>query len=323
MREFATNFTFMLVVALTAAGPLHAQGTEVEIFPSKDNTLYENSSGSLTNGAGEALFFGQTNGSLIRRALLAFDVAGNVPAGAAIETAVLRVTVTRTISGSQNATAHQVQRDWGEGTTNAGGEEGAGAASSANSATWVHAFFDGQNWDSPGGDYEPGTLTSAQVAGGAAEFPSTAAFVAAVQSWLDSPGDNFGLILIGNESSSATAKRIGSREGSEANRPRLVVTYSVPTSAEGVELPSFLTSMSLYPNPASGAARLIFELSDSRDVRVDVMDVTGRLVATPVAGFFAAGRHDAHIDTRTASPGLYLVRLLSGGQSASRTIVVQ
>ena len=323
MKEFATNFTSMLVVALMAATPLYGQGNEVEIFPSKDNTLYESSSGALTNGAGETLFFGLTNGSLIRRALLAFDVAGSVPAGAAIETAVLRVAVTRTISGNQNATAHRVQRDWGEGTTNAGGEEGAGAASSANSATWVHSFFDGQNWDSPGGDYEPGTLTSTLVANGAAEFPSTTAFVAVVQSWLDTPGDNFGLILIGNESTSASAKRIGSREGSEANRPRLVVTHSVPTSAEGVELPSFLTSMSAYPNPASGVARIAFDLSDSRDVRVDVMDVTGRLVATPVAGFLPAGRHDAHIDTRTVTPGLYFVRLLSGGQSASRTIVIQ
>jgi len=323
MKEFATNFTFILVVALMVVTPLYAQGTEVEIFPSKDNTLYESASGALSNGAGQYLFFGLTNGSLIRRALLAFDLAGNVPAGAAIETALLRVTVTRTISGSQTATAHRIERDWGEGTTNAGGEEGAGAASTANSATWVHAFFDGQNWDSPGGDYEPGTLTSAQVTNGAVEFPSTTAFVAVVQSWLDTPGDNFGLILIGNESTSASAKRIGSREGSEANRPRLVVTYSVPTSAEGVELPSFLTSMSAYPNPASGVARIAFDLSDSRDVRVDVMDVTGRLVATPVAGFLPAGRHDAHIDTRTVTPGLYLVRLLSGGQSASRTIVVQ
>ena len=62
-------------------------GATITLEPTKDNTLIESADGSLSNGAGPAVFAGRTGQSSnsIRRALLAFDVVGNLPAGSVIE----------------------------------------------------------------------------------------------------------------------------------------------------------------------------------------------------------------------------------------------
>jgi hypothetical protein len=50
--------------------------------------------------------------------------------------------------------------------------------------------------------------------------------VADVQGWLKGPSSNFGWIILGDEGSSRTAKRFGSRESSSAGeRPSLIVEY--------------------------------------------------------------------------------------------------
>jgi hypothetical protein len=53
------------------------------------------------------------------------------------------------------------------------------------------------------------------------------ALVADVQSWLDNPQNNFGWVLIGNESVPQTAKRFDTRENIETSfRPALSVQYA-------------------------------------------------------------------------------------------------
>jgi hypothetical protein len=55
---------------------------------------------------------------------------------------------------------------------------------------------------------------------------STAGMVADVQQWLDQPASNFGWVIIGNESGSATSKRFDSREILDGNTPGLVVRFT-------------------------------------------------------------------------------------------------
>ena len=79
--------TVALLLAAGAVAP--AAGGTVVLTPSRDNTLYESPTGELSNGAGEYLFAGSTLNGNRRRALLAFDVAGQLPAEATIESATL------------------------------------------------------------------------------------------------------------------------------------------------------------------------------------------------------------------------------------------
>lgn len=122
----------VLPAVLTATLPAQSQ---VAIAPVRDNTLYEDPTGALSNGAGTRIFIGQTANDLSRRAVLAFDVAGSVPPCSQIVAVELRMQMVMTIAGAHQATLHRLTRDWGEGTSLAGGLQGMGGPAAAGDAT--------------------------------------------------------------------------------------------------------------------------------------------------------------------------------------------
>lgn len=203
----------------------------VDLEPAKDNTLYESATGSLSNGEGAFLFVGQTNGGMKRRALLAFDVAGIVPASATILSATLTLNMSRSISGNTAVSLHTVEQDWGEGESDAAGEEGEGAAAAPGDATWLHTFFNTATWTQAGGDFDPTPVATTDVGGPGSYQWESPELLADVQEWLESPESNNGWILLGNENAPTTAKRFDSGENPTTdNRPRLTITYSAELS---------------------------------------------------------------------------------------------
>jgi hypothetical protein len=223
MRQFAAA-----VVLLTTSGI--ALGETVTVVPTRDNTLYQSTSGDVSNGAGVSIFAGVTNQVLKSRAVVYFDLS-SIPAGSTITDAQLRVFCTRTQSSGANVFVHRVLASWGEGTSIAGGGGGAGGPSTAGDATWIHRFYQTQNWSTPGGDFSPVISTSKFVSAQnqAYTFPSQPQFVADVQGWVDAPASNFGLLLKTNELASGDVFRFASREDSADQGPRLTITYTPPT----------------------------------------------------------------------------------------------
>jgi spore coat protein A, manganese oxidase len=223
----------LVVVSLAAAVP--ARADEVQLAAVADNSLFSED-GSLSNGAGSYIFTGSTDAPDIRRALIRFDVAGSLPAGATIDAVSLGLYLSRTQAGEENVSLHRALREWGEGTSQADGEEGEGAPATLGDSTWSHALWDTVTWTSPGGDYEATASATTSVPGnnGPVTWTSTA-MVADVQTWLDSPGDNFGWFLIGNEGAQKTAKRFDGRHSADsAQRPVLIVTFTpAPMSSPG------------------------------------------------------------------------------------------
>lgn len=204
---------------------------------SKDNTLYEHATDDLSNGGGRYFFVGKTasrENFVLRRGLLAFDIAGGIPPGTSITKVTLTLDMSRTQAGPQNVELHRVTSDWGEGTTVAGGQEGGGALAANGDATWKHTFYDTNFWTSPGGDFDA-TVSGVQSVDGLGSYTwgSTAQMVSDVQSWLDNPATNYGwLLLLADEMTDTTAKRFGTREATDAaNRPQLAVEYTVPAMA--------------------------------------------------------------------------------------------
>lgn len=200
----------------------------VTLTPSQDNTLYEDSSGSLSSGAGTGLFIGTTNSVRDRRALIQFDIVGAIPDGATITSVSLTMSVTKTIADTYDATLHTLSLAWGEGASSAGGGGGGGATAEAGDATWTHSVLDGAAWSNPGGDFASTASATVSVGGGGPHtWDSTNQLVADVQAWLDDPDSNFGWIVIGDESTNKTTKRFASRESKiEDARPQLTIEYS-------------------------------------------------------------------------------------------------
>jgi hypothetical protein len=199
----------------------------VVLTPSKDNTLFEISNGTLSNGKGDHLFAGMTGAFERRRALLAFDLATRIPPGSHITQASLKMNISQTIAGPTPMKLHRVTTNWGEGASNAGSNrDGGGAAAQPGDATWIHTFHPAQFWTNPGGDFapEPDALTNA--GGEPFTWTSSATLIARIQQWLDQPATNFGWIILGDESTRVTAKRFDSREIQfTETRPALTITF--------------------------------------------------------------------------------------------------
>ncbi len=238
-RSLSRLSSLLLLVSLS--GWAHAGSTTVQIVSSKDNTLYEDPGGSLSSGAGTSVFAGRTGasaGGALRRAVLAFDVAGNIPQGSTIVSAQVDVFCSRSQGGSQTMSLHRVTADWGEGTSNAGNPGGSGAASTSGDATWIHTFFSSGLWASSGGDFDPAVSATTVVGLPDPYVFASAQLAADVQDMLDQPGLDFGWMMRGNEAATNTSKRFDSREvANPGSRPMLTVTYTpppvVPVPAQG------------------------------------------------------------------------------------------
>jgi hypothetical protein len=207
-----------------------ARADVIEIPASKDNTLFNDLTGGTSNGLGAEMIVGRAGGMAsfpIRRALIAFDVASYVPAGATINSAQL--VLVRTIGNSVARTIemHGVLADWGEGASNA--SSGQGAASQPGDATWIHCFYPATTWSSPGGDFTS-SISASQIVNGPGTFtwgPSTA-LTGDVQAALDTPSASFGWLLKDqNETQGQTTHVFGTRDNLDpALRPLLVIDFT-------------------------------------------------------------------------------------------------
>ena len=201
----------------------------------RDTTLYEENTNA--NGGGAHFFAGNTKQSQARRALIGFDLS-QLAEGSLILSAELGLTVSRTITGPTTQSLHRLTRDWGEGTRDAGGEEGKGVPPAQGNATWQSNFHSDSAWTRAGaeGDYVSGPSAAAAAGTNAARVTWGGAGLARdVQDWLEGRANNFGWILIGDESAATTAKRFFSSENTAVaagQRPRLTVRYVGPVFEE-------------------------------------------------------------------------------------------
>ena len=110
----------------------------VFLAPQKDNSLYEESGGQLSNGQGIYLFTGLTGVAGLRRGLIAFDLTA-IPTNATIMDATLSMFLstphqqTVTIDISLSKALH----NWGEGASDAGDPGGSGAPAQVHDATVI------------------------------------------------------------------------------------------------------------------------------------------------------------------------------------------
>jgi len=297
-----------LVLAMLFGLMRQVRAETITLAPIKDNTLYENANGSLSNGAGEYLFVGRTRAGLIRRGIIAFDIAGNIPAGSTINSVSLTLNMSKTTNGSQIVGLHNLLSDWGEGTSNAPAQEGGGTQSTLDGSTWIHTFYDSVFWTAQGGDFSSTASATVSVGGvGTYTWGSETQMIEDVQAWLDTPSSNFGWLILGNESSPNTTKRFDTKEnGNPANRPTLIVDYT-PGEIR-IRLDSVATGLTA-PNWGT------FAPGDPEPLRLFVTDQNGILWAIHLE----TGEKTVFLDVRdllvslgTGGPGTFDERGLLG-----------
>lgn len=307
-----------IIFLVTTAFPVTAQTDTLIINPTRDNTLYENNEGNLSNGQGEYLFIGRTNQPLIRRALLHFDVAAELPENARVLSAELHVNVSNAVGGSQPATVHEVLRSWGEGDSKASGPEGEGGESATGDATWLHAFFPDESWQMPGGDYAGAILAETTIDRvGPYTFESTQAFVLLIQEWQANPETNFGIMIRGNETQQRVAKRLDSRlNPNEGNRPQLVVVYEpVSTSIDtDWEVASEFRILENYPNPFNPQTTIRYTVDSPGEAVVTVYNLMGQEVWRENRNHSRAGTFEVRFNALNLTSGIYLARIVQNNR---------
>jgi hypothetical protein len=224
------NVTKLGLFALLCAFSASAAAETVRIEADRDATLIESPDGTLANGSGPFFFVGRTASgqNSVRRALLRFDVAAELPAQAIVEGVSLTLFMSPSNAQTSELRLHRVLADWGEGASSASG--GGGRPSEPGDSTWIHTFYDVDFWAHSGGQFVGRSSARLEVTGPAFyTWESTSHLVQDVRHWSSVPKRNFGWILIGDETAPQTAKSFVSRENPDlALRPVLEVTYRLP-----------------------------------------------------------------------------------------------
>jgi hypothetical protein len=104
-------------------------------------------------------------------------------------------------------------------------------------------------------------------------------------------------------------------------------TRGVVDVPPGTSVPAITLLAPVRPNPSAGIAHVSFDLAEASSITLDVFDVAGRRVRRLADGAFEGGAHVATWDGRLTSgsrapAGVYLVRLVAAGESATRRVVL-
>jgi hypothetical protein len=306
-----TKILYQLSIIILCYSISSYSQTTVNLKPIKDNSIYSESTNN-SNGQG-SLFSGRTcaTSPTVRRALLQFDLSG-IPAGSMITAVTLIVDMDKAGPNSTTETynLHSLTTAFGEGASDAPGQEGTGTAAIAPDATWNHAMFNTSLWTTPGGDYNANPVSSVgmNTTLGNKTFPSSPNFVSLAQTWLNSPSTNFGIIMIGDETQLCTARRFGSREDS-GSEPILSVTYDEDLSVQDY---NFKKNIRLSSNPTSGKVDILFA-QEYESIKINVINNNGKNVLSHKIN----SSNKTSFDISTVPSGIYFVKIINeAGETA-------
>lgn len=86
--------------------------------------------------------------------------------------------------------------------------------------------------------------------------------------------------------------------------------------------PSLFVLNAPYPNPFNAVTKITYSLPISSEVRLDILDISGRKVTQLVEESMGAGSHTILWDARDVHSGSYFCRLTAGGYSRSVGLTV-
>lgn len=160
--------------------------------------------------------------------------------------------------------------------------------------------------DTPGGAFAL-IQGSAQVGDDVLDVLASSSVVAAVV-YLDDES-TYGSVGGGDAASNAAAL--------VAALEALAGATSESPSGEAADL-----SVVPVPNPLSARGAVRFGLAEAADVNVALYDALGRQVAVLAQGPYGPGRHEAHLDAAALPTGVYVVRVVAGGDVQTARLTV-
>ena len=109
--------------------------------------------------------------------------------------------------------------------------------------------------------------------------------------------------------------------GHDAQRTGCLGCIETTTDVDDAISTARRLTLSVSPNPFNPSTLIEYEMAAEGPAKLEVYDVTGRLVETLVDKHHSAGRHSLRY-TPSSSSGVYFLRLFSGAESTSRKLVL-
>lgn len=200
--------TLFLILSVLPAPP--AWSATITIQPSSGDSYLDEDRGGSSYGSNSTMFVQSRSGGRDRRSLVKFDLSA-IPAGSQITGATLKLFMTAAPSATRTYNVHRVTRSWVEADV-----------------SWDEAS-NNVSWTTAGGDYSAGA-TASVTTGTVSSVWLAWDVTADVDAWYAGTANNGVLVKDSAENSTtAYSATFATREnGTAANRPQLVVTYTPP-----------------------------------------------------------------------------------------------
>ena len=79
----------------------------------------------------------------------------------------------------------------------------------------------------------------------------------------------------------------------------------------------------VYPNPTYDQSQVGFYLPEQQTIRLDVIDLSGKLMKNVVGGDFEAGSYEFNVDHSSLATGVYLYQLKAGDVALTKRLVIR
>jgi hypothetical protein len=93
------------------------------------------------------------------------------------------------------------------------------------------------------------------------------------------------------------------------------------TGVSGEKAPTGQISVIPAPNPFHDELSVYCELNHDLLLTIEILDHTGRVISMPVSGIKGTGSARIFFDGSHLSPGVYFIRVISGGQVTIRKVI--
>jgi hypothetical protein len=82
------------------------------------------------------------------------------------------------------------------------------------------------------------------------------------------------------------------------------------------------SQVKLYPNPANNITKLEFNLQETEQLNIQLLDISGRIIKSISNEKATAGYHTVEINTADVPSGMYIIQMETGNASANYRLSV-
>ena len=91
----------------------------------------------------------------------------------------------------------------------------------------------------------------------------------------------------------------------------------------GIKEELSLADISVFPNPFTVSTSVEVELSDFGDVKLDVFELSGKVIRNLTSGFYPVGTHKFEWNAEGLPAGMYFLRVETNGFTETRKLILR